>query len=214
MAKRAAEGREKRASPSYLSEASLAHLTRKTTEARSAATAERIRNHSGRRRRYRPPKGGRMRKALSRARKETASRFYQLLSGHAAVAEHLVRVNQAPGDTCWFCGTSEKQTRFHLFVKCRRWEPEIRRLWQRVRLDSGWGGAPSIRRLFGGERNVPAILEFSEETRVGKMPGRILLAGGPDLEEELEGFSLQVHGEEEGTEVSSSEEEDGPGPPL
>ena len=44
----------------------------------------------------------------------------------------------------------------------------------------------------------------------------VLLAGGPDLEEEeLEGFSLQVL-EEGGTEseVSSSEEEDGPGPPL
>ena len=46
------------------------------------------------------------------------------------------------------------------------------------------------------------------------MPGRILMAGGPDLEEEeLEGFSLQAQGEE-GTGMSSSEEEDGPGPPL
>ena len=46
------------------------------------------------------------------------------------------------------------------------------------------------------------------------MPGRILLAGGPDLEEEeLEGFSLQVLEEETGTDVSSSEEY-GPGPPL
>ena len=55
-----------------------------------------------------------------------------------------------------------------------------------------------------------------EDTRVGKMPGRILMAGRPDLEEEeLEGFSLQVRGEEvEGTGISSSEEEDGPGPPL
>ena len=50
---------------------------------------------------------------------------------------------------------------------------------------------------------------------MGKVPGRILVAGGPDLEEEeLEGFSLQVQGEEEGTGMSSSEEEDGPGPPL
>ena len=47
------------------------------------------------------------------------------------------------------------------------------------------------------------------------MPGWILLAGGPDLEEEeLEGFSLQVLEEEFAeTEVSSSGEEDGPGPP-
>ena len=73
-----------------------------------------------------------------------------------------------------------------------------------------------MRRLFGDEGNVKAILEFLEETRVGKMPGRVLLAGGPDLEEEeLEGFSLQVLVEElTETGVSSSEEEDEPAPPL
>ena len=75
----------------------------------------------------------------------------------------------------------------------RRWKLEIKRMWQRIRLDCGWGGAPSIRRLFRDDRAVPAILEFLEDTREGKMPGRILLAGGPDLEEEeLECVSLQV----------------------
>ena len=73
-----------------------------------------------------------------------------------------------------------------------------------------------MRRLFGDERNAKAILEFLEETRVGKVPSRVLLAGGPDLEEEeLDGFFLQVLGEEEDeTGISSSEEEDRPGPPL
>ena len=157
-----------------------------------------------------------MRKALARTRKELASRFYQLLSGHVAVADHLLRVGQATEDRCWWCGSGERQTRFHLFIKCRRWEPEIKRVWQRIRSDCVWGGAPSIRWLFGDEKAVPAILEFLEDTRVGRVPGRILLAGGPDFEEEgLECFSLRVQGEgEEGTGVSSSEEEDGPGHPL
>ena len=64
--------------------------------------------------------------------------------------------------------------------------------------------------------HVKAILEFLEGTKVGKMPGQVLLAGGPNLEEEeLEVFSLQVLSEEENeTGISSSEEEDGPGPPL
>ena len=156
-----------------------------------------------------------MRKALNRTRKEVASRYYQLLSGHAAVAEHLVRVVQATDDTCFWCGSGERQTRYHVFVKCRRWTPEIKRMWRKVRADSGWEGAPSVRRLFGDERNVGAILDFLEETRVGKMLGRVLLAGGPDLEEEeLDGFSLQVLEEENETEISSSEEEDGPGPTL
>ena len=216
MTRRAAEEREERASPLYLREASLSHLTRVTTEARSMATAERIRTRSGRHRRYRPPKGGKMRKDLNRTRKELASCFYQLLSGHATTAEHLKRVSQAESDTCFWCGSGERQSRHHLFVKCRRWTPEIKRLWQRVRAETGWGGAPGIRKLFGDERNVKAILEFLEATKVGKMPGRVLLAGGPDLEEEdLEGFSLQVLGEEEiDTEVSSSGDEDGPGPPI
>ena len=215
MARRAAEGEERRASPQYLGEASLSHLTRATTEARSTATAEWIRTRSGQRRRYRPPKGGKMRKDLNRTQKELASQFYQLLSGHAATAEHLVRIGQAENDTCFWCGLGERQTRHHLFVRCRRWTLEIKRLWQRVRTEGGGGGAPSVRRLFGDERNVRAILEFLEKTRVGKMPGRVLLAGGPDLEEEeMEGLSLQVLNEEVQTEVSSSEDEDGPGPPI
>ena len=216
MAKRAAEEREERADPLYLREASLSHLSRATTEARSTAVAEWIRTHSGRQRRYRPPKGGKMRKALNRTRKEIASRYYQLLSGHAAVAEHLVRVGQATSSECFWCGSGERQTRYHLLVKCRRWTPEIKKMWQRVRLESGWGGAPSVRRLFGDERNVKAILGFLERTKVRKMPSRVLLAGGPDLEEEeLDGVSPQVLGEEEmETEISSSEDEDGPGPPI
>lgn len=49
MAKRAAEERKRRAPLPYLREASLAHLTRVTTEKRSAATAEWIRTPCGRR---------------------------------------------------------------------------------------------------------------------------------------------------------------------
>ena len=156
-----------------------------------------------------------MRKELGKCPKEIAGRFYQLLSGHASTAEHLVTVGQAESNACFWCGSGERQSRFHLFVKCRRWTPEIKRLWQKVRIETGWSGAPSIRRLFGDERNVKAILEFLESTKVGKMPSRILLAGGPDLEEEdLEGFSLLVSEEEAETEISTSEDEGGPGPPI
>ena len=81
-AKWAAEGRSEEASQEYLKEASLSHLTRTTTEARTSATAAWIRDHCGRRRRYRPPKGGKMRKELGKTHKELASRFYQLMSGH------------------------------------------------------------------------------------------------------------------------------------
>ena len=155
-----------------------------------------------------------MRKELGKCPKELAGRFYQLASGHVAVAEHLVRVGQADSDTCFWCGSGERQTRHHLFIKCRRWTPEIKRLWQKVRAETGEGGAPSVRKLFR-EKNTKAILEFLERTKVGKIPSRVMLAGGPDLEEEeLESFSLLVSDEDVETEVSSSGDEDGPGPPI
>ena len=83
-----------------------------------------------------------MRKELNRAPKELAGRFYQLMSGHAATAEHLKRVGQADSDTCFWCGSGERQTRHHLFVRCRRWTPEIRKLWQTVRAVFGAIGGP------------------------------------------------------------------------
>ena len=107
-AKRAAEGEGERAEPEYLREASLAHLMRKTTEERSEAAREWVRGHVGRRHRYRPPPGGKLRKGLARTREELAGRFYQLLSGHAATAEHLRRIGQSRTDRCWWCGSGER----------------------------------------------------------------------------------------------------------
>ena len=65
-------------------------------------------------------------------------------------------------------------------------------------------------------RATPAVLEFLEVTRVGRMPGRVFLPGGADVdEEEMDEIALWAPGEGEGTGISeSSEEEDGPGPPL
>ena len=65
-----------------------------------------------------PPSGGKMRKGLARVRKELAGRFYQLLSGHSATAEHLRWIGQARASRCWWCGGGERQTRFLLLVKC------------------------------------------------------------------------------------------------
>ena len=130
LAKRAVGKEEELADPTYLREASLSHLTRVSTEARSISTGEWIRDHVKKRRRSRPPSGGKLRKELGKVGKELAGSFCQLLSGHAATAPHLQRFGQAPSDRCWWCGSGERQTRYHLFIRCRRWSPEIRRLWQ------------------------------------------------------------------------------------
>ena len=144
-----------------------------------------------------------------------AGRFYQLLSGHAATAKHLVRVGQAPSDRCWWCGSGERQSRSHLLVRCQRWGPKIRRLWKRVERDCEWDGprAPSGRLFFGDVRATPAVLEFLEDTRVGCMPSQILLVGGR-LEDEDDLEALELWPQEEAETSEESEEEDGPGPPL
>ena len=121
-AKRAAEGGGDRARPEFQMEATsrerprgpgprLPVLGPAATSRGSIATAL--------------PPGGRLRKGLGRMRKELAGRFYQLLSGHAATAEHVVRIGQAPSNKCWSCGSGERQSRYHLLVRCQRWTPEI-----------------------------------------------------------------------------------------
>ena len=67
-----------------LREASLSHLTRKPTEARIKRARERVQDHVRSERRYRPPKGGRIRQHLRKERKEVASRYFQLLANHAS----------------------------------------------------------------------------------------------------------------------------------
>ena len=59
------------------------------------------------------------------------------------------------------------------------------------------------------------MLEFLEDAEVGRTPGRVLMAGGPDLEEdEIEVELSGPEKEDEGTGMIESEEESGPGPPL
>lgn len=71
--------------------------------------------------------------------------------------------------------------------------------------------------MFSDARATPAVLEFLEDMKVGRMASRVLLAGGPDVEEdEMEEVTLWAPVEEEGTGISEEEsaEEDGPGPHL
>ena len=207
LARGAAAGELRRVSPDYLREASLAHLTRKITEARSLEASSWIRAHVKRRHRYRPPPGGKIRQELRATRKEVAGRYYQLLSGHAATAPHLRRVGQASSDECWWCNTGQRQTRLHLFSQCRRWTPQIRELWRRVDAEEGGGPrAPAVRRLFRLGA-TEAVLDFLRDTRVGKLPG---LACFGVMEDET-GGDLELWAESEGSDNEG--EEGGPGPP-
>ena len=110
-------------------EASLSHMSRSATEARSRATAEWIDSHVHSTRRYRPPPGrGLRRQHLSNTKKELAGRYYQFLSGHGAIRSflsghgairpHLKRMKKVDSDRRWFRNTGKRQSRFRLVARC------------------------------------------------------------------------------------------------
>ena len=81
----------------YRWETSLAHMTRAATEARTRDTQERIASHVCPGRGYRPPRGqGLRRKLLRRTRKPSAGRYYQLLSGDAAIGLICGTISKEP----------------------------------------------------------------------------------------------------------------------
>ena len=168
-AKVAAEGdRPDSAVPDELRrETSLSHITRVATEARARRMKQWISERLGDpRRKHRPPPGkGVRRKLLRRAPKHIAGRYYQLLSGHAAIGPYLE--DKVDDDRCW-CGGGKRQTRHHLFTECRAWAPQIRRLWSDIGKAHGWKHprAPPVRWLWR-EKSTGAVLDFLGSTRVG-----------------------------------------------
>ena len=115
----------------YRWETSLSHMSRVATKAWSRAATRWMADRFGDlRRRYQPPSGRGLRRRLLRGvPKSIASRYYQLLSGHAAIGPYLKdRIHKATDDRCWWCGGGKQQTCHHLFTQCRAWLPQIRTL--------------------------------------------------------------------------------------
>ena len=82
-------------------EASLSHMIRSATEARTCASAEWVASHVRSQCRYRTPLGrGLRRKHLRNTRKELAGRCYQLLSGHGSFGSYLKRMKKVDSDRC------------------------------------------------------------------------------------------------------------------
>jgi hypothetical protein len=115
-----------------------------------------------------------IRQHLRSERKETAVRYYQLMTGHAAIAPYLKnKVENGDSEEYWSCQSGKKQSREHLFKECPKWNPQIRELWRRVGKDVGWQRAKwkSVAQLFKEERAEKAVVEFIRKTGVGRMSG-------------------------------------------
>ena len=142
---------------------------------------------------------------MRRVRKSTAQRYFQLLSGHAAIGSFLHDRMSGPqrldSDECWWCRCGKRQSRHRLFVECKIWS-QIRTLWQRVGKYCGWEHprAPVLRRLWK-DGAVGVVVEFLESTRVGNRASGELAR-------------VRVDESKDGEEVPGQEsEEDGPAPP-
>ena len=92
----------------------MAYLRRQATEAKSRGTKEWIEERTKQRRSYIPPRKPGFRKELRNERKAVASKYYQLLTGHALIAPFLKdKLKKTDSDQCWWCETGEKQIRLH-----------------------------------------------------------------------------------------------------
>ena len=158
-------------------------------------------------RRYIPPGGpGFRRRAMRGVRKSVAQRYYQLLSGHAAMGaflhDRMTGPQRQETDACWWCNCGRRQTRHHLFTECRAWAPQVRELWRRIGKDCGWEHprAPALRWLWKDDA-VGAVVEFLENTRVGSRASAEMARDRMD------------EGRDEDEVPGQESEEDGPGPP-
>ena len=67
----------------------------------------------------------------SSTRKELAGRNYQFLPGHASIGSYLHdRIRKIESDECWWCDTGQRQSRFHLVVRCPAWAGQARVMWR------------------------------------------------------------------------------------
>jgi len=67
----------------------------------------------------------------------TASRFYQLMSGHAPAGVYLKSTDNRPDDHCWWYDPEDNsvthQTRDHLFKHCYKRKDQQAAMWARVK---------------------------------------------------------------------------------
>jgi hypothetical protein len=120
-------------------EASLAFLQRTTQEKKKRKTKEWLKEKLKGSRVYILKEKEGIRQHLRSERKETAMRYYQLMTGHAAIAPYLKNnVKNGDSEECWWYQSGKKQSREHLFKECPKWKPQIRELWRIVGKDVGW----------------------------------------------------------------------------
>jgi hypothetical protein len=99
--------------------------------------------------------------------------FMQMASGHALIKPHLKRIGKEETEECRWCESGERETRGHLFGRCKTFTQDRRKLYSRLRKDCKlkeklhW----PVRRLFQEEKATAAVMAFLRNTSIGyKVP--------------------------------------------
>jgi ribonuclease HI len=120
-----------------------------------------------------------MNPALKSKPKRDAAVFWQFACGHALTGDHLAhKLKKTEDDTCWHCGSSQPQTRTHLFERCAAFREEQKQLRTDIRnalkeealakKKKRWKIRVPVREYFARECLTRAVLDFLRATKIGR----------------------------------------------
>ena len=93
----------------------------------------------------------------------------QMASGHALIRTHLVRIGKEETEKCQWCASDERETRGHLFGRCKKFTQDRLKLYSRLRKHCKLKGKLrwSVRRMFQEEKATAAVMAFFKDTAIG-----------------------------------------------
>jgi len=189
----------------FLDYVSFSHVSRRLTEAKWEESKKEIKEMGKKSKhsyRYDLVKRG-GNSAVMGEKQTIAARFYQLKSGHALIAKYLMRIGKRRDMKCWLCG-HEYQTRDHLFIWCKRWKREQKRLWvDGQEVEDGYEGVEKVLEkpkislpmslVFAEEKCSRALMDFLSCTDVGRISRVVEEAENSDYEESSDGGGVKVN---------------------
>ena len=169
---------------------SLAHLSREATEKKwkEARQWSKAKINPAK---YKLPDKQLPDRTVAGCSKRSASRFYQLRSGHALTGQYLQWTKNRPNARCEWC-RYRCQTRDHLLKNCPEWKEQQKVLWRTVKKETGrWKSRWKIRDLFADPRCSQAILDFLAATQVGRRAPRPVEEEEEDAQSEASEWELR-----------------------
>ena len=113
---------------------------------------------------------------LGNAPKKYAAGYFQLKVGHGAVGRYLARIGRIETPECWWC-REPVQTVEHLYIKCRRWRRERRKLIRELEKNrvtwqaQGQAEKRWMASLLANEKAIIPLIKFLKATEIGAREG-------------------------------------------